>query len=81
MSKKHEISADWQARAEAFRAEIAKSGSSISDWARRNNVSYTACVHALRGTSPCKRGEGHRAAVLMGLKDGVVLPADERKSV
>lgn len=77
----HEISTSWQERAAAFRAQLAESGSSISDWARRNNVSYTACVHALRGTSPCKRGEGHRAAVLMGLKDGVALPADDRTPV
>jgi len=81
MSKKNDVPPEWQARAEAFRARLAESGSSISDWARRNNVSYTACVHALRGTSPCKRGEGHRAAVLMGLKDGVALPADDRAAV
>jgi gp16 family phage-associated protein len=69
MGKKYEPTADWQARASAFRADLVKKGMTVSDFARRNDLSYTSCVHALNGNTACTRGEGHRAAVLMGLKD------------
>lgn len=66
-------SEEWVRRAEAFRKKLDREGRSVSEFAREHGLSYMACIHALRRTSPCKRGEAHKAAVLMGLKDGVVL--------
>lgn len=75
-SKPHE-SDEWKARAKAFREHLDREGRSISEFARDEGLSYMACIHALRSDQPCKRGESHRAAVAMGLKEGVIV---ERKT-
>lgn len=50
-------------------------GISISDWANQNNVDRNVLYAVLSGKSRCLRGEGHRIALLLGLKP---VPAGEQ---
>jgi gp16 family phage-associated protein len=52
--------------------EFEERGQSIADWSRRNGLSVFTVYRVLKKTSAAKRGESHRAAVLLGLKAGVV---------
>lgn len=60
-----------QARKEA-RARLEKSGMSIKDYAVLNNLNLSTVYAVLNGQKKCLRGEAHRAAVLLGIKDGVI---------
>ena len=53
------------------RAALEKTGLSIAEWSRRNGVSMRAVYDMLLGRSIGKYGECHRAAVLLGLKEGL----------
>jgi gp16 family phage-associated protein len=58
---------------EQVKAEFQSAGESISAWCRRNRVTPSAAYRVLDPSSPTPlRGECHRAAVLLGLKHGVV---------
>lgn len=54
------------------RARLAEAGVSVAEWARRNGVSKSVAVDVLLGRIKGKYGEGHRAAVLLGLKKGTL---------
>ena len=56
-----EVSADFQLR-----------GKSVAEWAREHNLRPSVVYDLMLGRSAGKRGESHRAAVLLGVKDGVV---------
>lgn len=60
-----------QARKDA-RARLEKLGLSIKDYAARNNLNPSTVYAVLNGQKKCLRGEAHRAAVLLGIKDGVI---------
>ncbi|MCF6759933.1 DNA-binding protein [Pseudomonas fragi] len=60
-----------QARKDA-RARLEKSGMSIKDYAVLNNLNPSTVYAVLNGQKKCLRGEAHRAAVLLGIKDGVI---------
>lgn len=51
---------------------FAAHGVSISDWASQHNVDRTVLYAVLSGRRRCLRGEGHRIAVLLGLKPAPV---------
>ena len=80
MTKKH-----LKTREEVL-AEFKAAGISISAWARANNFHRMTVVNVLRGTSQGLRGECHRCAVALGLKDGVMVklasfkPAPQRRA-
>lgn len=67
-------------------ADFKAAGISISEWARANNFTRMVVVDLLRGQRQGKYGEGHRCAVALGLKDGVVVnvagfkPAPQRRA-
>jgi len=61
MSIEHEI-----------REEFRKRGLSISDWARINGFSTSLVYQVLSGRRKALRGESHKIAVLLGLKEGVI---------
>lgn len=65
------VDADRLAR---VRARLESSGVCIRTWARQNNLKPALVYSVLSGTRRCLRGESHRAAVLLGLKDGEVAP-------
>lgn len=51
------------------RAAFVRKGVSIANWARQNNLS-PQCVYDVRqGRNKCRRGEAHKAAVLLGIKN------------
>ncbi len=58
---------------EEVRAELRRRGISISQWSLANNVSVLLVYQLLSGRRKGTRGESHRAAVLLGIKDGEVI--------
>lgn len=56
-----EVTRDFEAR-----------GISKADWAREHGIRPGVLYEIFSKRSACKRGEAHRAAVLLGLKDGVI---------
>lgn len=60
-----------QARDEA-RKRLARLGLSTKEWAEQNDLTPSTVYAVLNGQKKCLRGEAHRAAVLLGIKEGVV---------
>lgn len=60
-----------QARKEA-RARLCAIGISVRDWAEQNQINESTVYAVLNGQQKCLRGEAHKAAVLLGIKEGVV---------
>lgn len=58
--------------AEQVRANLDRRGKTIRDWAREHDLSEKIVYGVLRGRFKGRRGQAHKAAVLLGLKDGVV---------
>lgn len=52
----------------AVRARLAERGKTVQDFCQEQRLSYHVVMAILHGRSAASRGEGHRAAVLMGLK-------------
>ena len=57
---------------EEVSADFTRRGLSVADWARRHGVSPKAVYDIMQGRRMGKRGEAHRAAVLLGIKDGEI---------
>lgn len=60
-----------QARKQA-REALEKRGQSAKDFAELHDLNPSTVYAVLSGQSRCRRGEAHRAAVLLGIKDGVI---------
>ena len=60
-----------QARIQA-REALEKRGQSAKDFATEHDLNPSTVYAVLSGQSQCRRGEAHRAAVLLGIKDGVI---------
>lgn len=60
-----------QARQKA-REALEKRGQSIKDFAVKHQLNPSTVYAVLSGQSHCRRGEAHRAAVLLGIKKGVI---------
>lgn len=58
---------------EAFK----RKGLSISAWARSHGLRPNVVFGVLRGTRKDRIGQGHKAAVLLGLKDGEVIGSND----
>lgn len=54
------------------KASLRKRGVTIREWARQNGLSERIVHEVLRGRFKGKYGQAHRAAVLLGIKDGVI---------
>ena len=52
--------------------ELDRRGVSKADWAREHGIRPGVVYEIFSRRSSCKRGEAHRAAVLLGLKEGVI---------
>ena len=59
------------------RAEFKRKGISISQWATANGISVLLVYQLLSGRRKGGRGESHRAAVLLGMKDGEIVEHDD----
>lgn len=64
-------SIDEQARA-AARKRLEDQGMSLRDFALKHDLNPSTVYAVLNGQKKCLRGEAHRAAVLLGIKEGVV---------
>ena len=60
-----------QARKQA-REALEKRGQSAKDFAELHELNPSTVYAVLSGQSRCRRGEAHRAAVLLGIKNGVI---------
>lgn len=56
------------------RDRLARQGLSVKEWAEQHGLSPSTVYAVLNRQKKCLRGEAHRAAVLLGIKDGVVKP-------
>lgn len=54
------------------RAEIERRGKTIREVAQEIGVNERIVYEVLRGRFKGRRGQAHKAAVLLGLKDGIV---------
>jgi gp16 family phage-associated protein len=54
------------------RQRLIEQGLSTADFAKRHNLNPSTVYAVLNGQKKCLRGEAHRAAVLLGIKDGVI---------
>jgi gp16 family phage-associated protein len=55
------------------RAEFERKGLSIAKWSIRNGFNPNLVSDLLNGRKKGLRGDAHRAAVALGLKDGVIV--------
>lgn len=62
-------------RAEALE-KLREAGLSIPQWAKANGFSASTVKALLYGHSKGLRGESHKAAIALGLKTGVIVPAE-----
>lgn len=54
------------------KAWLDEQGKSIKDFADENNLDPATTYQVLAGTKKGRRGQAHKAAVLLGIKEGVV---------
>lgn len=50
---------------------LAKQGKTVQEFAREHSLDPFTCYQVLSGKKKGTRGESHRAAVLLGIKEGV----------
>lgn len=58
---------------EDVREKFVREGMTYSEWARKHDVNKHLVSEIINGNRPCKRGQSHKIAVLLGIKDGVIL--------
>ena len=51
---------------------LAQQGKTVQAFAREHSLDPFTCYQVLSGVKKGQRGESHRAAVLLGIKEGVV---------
>ncbi|OPD84906.1 hypothetical protein AO946_37165 [Pseudomonas aeruginosa] len=54
------------------KAWLESQGKSVKEFAEENNLDPATTYQVLAGTKKGRRGEAHRAAVALGIKEGVV---------
>ena len=57
---------------EQARADLDRRGISIAEFSRKHDLNKNLVSDLLNGRKKGRRGEAHRAAVLLGIKDGVI---------
>ncbi|VVN04089.1 DNA-binding protein [Pseudomonas koreensis] len=57
---------------EQAREALDRRGMSIAEFSRKNGLNKNLVSDLLNGRIKGRRGEAHRAAVLLGIKDGVI---------
>lgn len=58
--------------ADEVRAEFKRQGVSISSWAIANGFSDSLVFEVLGGRKKCYRGQSHKIAVKLGMKEGAI---------
>lgn len=54
---------------EQVKERFARKGIAWKDWAKENDFSYGAVIRVINGVNKGRRGEAHRVAVALGLKN------------
>lgn len=62
------------------RAAFSAAGVSVADWARQNRFSTPLVYAVLQGRNQASRGESHRIAVALGIKDAYTGPLPPGRS-
>ncbi|MDI3398732.1 DNA-binding protein [Bacillus subtilis] len=57
---------------EQAREALDRKGMSIAEFSRKHDLNKNLVSDLLNGRIKGRRGEAHRAAVLLGIKDGVI---------
>ena len=57
---------------QAARERLERQGITIKKFAEENDLHVSTVYAVLNGQKKCLRGEAHRAAVLLGIKEGTV---------
>lgn len=57
---------------EDIKRDFDERGINAAEWAREHGLKPGVIYEIFSRRSSCKRGEAHRAAVLLGLKEGVI---------
>lgn len=57
---------------EQARTDLDRRGVSIAEFSRKHGLNKNLVSDLLNGRIKGRRGEAHRAAVLLGIKDGVI---------
>ncbi len=52
---------------------LSRQGLSVSGWARRNGFAVSTVARVVSGKSLNRYGPSHKIAVLLGIKDGIIL--------
>lgn len=58
--------------AEEVRIDFERRGVNVTQWARDRGLTRQAVFAVLNGKTKGRRGDAHKAAVLLGIKDGVI---------
>lgn len=66
---------------EQVKAEFERAGISIAEWARAHGFDRMTVYGVLSGRHRGSRGKTHEIAVALGLKDGVIVAANDFKPV
>jgi gp16 family phage-associated protein len=56
-----------------IKAEWLRKGLGQNDWARRHGFRPATVSHVLNGINKATKGDGHKIAVLLGIKDGEIV--------
>lgn len=57
---------------ETVRAEFYRKGITFNEWAHRHGFKYQNVIAVMNGRTKCRRGESHKIAVALGLKQAEV---------
>lgn len=60
-----------------IRAAFEESGVSVAEWARVNGFSTGLVYQVLEGRRQCVRGQSHRIAIALGLRNGKALDVSQ----
>ena len=55
---------------EQVKTDFANRGETFSGWAKTHKFKYATVLAVINGTNKGRRGEAHRVAVALGLKEG-----------
>ena len=61
------------------RNEFRRIGMSVREWARKHNLSDQVVYQVLAGRNKCFWGESHKCAVLLGIKDGIIVSEKDKE--
>lgn len=59
--------------AQDVRNDFIRKGISIASWARANGFDKATVSQVLNGCNAATRGQGHKIAVMLGIKDGEII--------